>query len=149
MTEQRHFIDVTEKEREGARESRSSSSSTTTTTMAHGAGRVLIDPQDLEAIRTGYYEILGPLNSVKARIIEAAFMNGVEASAILDALEQTALARRPSHAYLCAILRRYMTFGIRTAEAAQQDRDEYAARREAANRERAAWYADPADNMPF
>jgi hypothetical protein len=123
--------------------------SSSTTTIDTEPGVLLLHPVDMEAIRTGYVDILGPINAIKARAIEAAINSGLDASAILDALEQTALAARPSHAYLCAILRRYITQGIRTAADAEADREAYAARREAANRERAAWYADPSDDMPW
>ena len=128
--------------------SSSSSSTTTTTTVAHAPGRVL-DPQDYEAIRTGYVDIIGPLNAIKAQDIEAAIQCGLDAGAVLDAIEQTGLARRPSHAYLRAILRRYAQFGIYTRDLAELDREKFAARREAANAERASWYADPQDAMPW
>ena len=128
---------VTSKQQEGR-------SSSTTTTVAHGARRVL-DPQDYEAIRTGYLEVLGPLNSIKAHDIERAIAFGLDASAILDAIYQTAMANRPTHAYLRAILNRYITEGIYTEADAERDRRDYAARREAANRERASWYSDPVE----
>lgn len=108
-----------------------------------------MNPIDLEAIRTGYVDVLGQLNAYKAQDIERAIAFGLDASAILDALEQTALAPRPSHAYFRAILGRYISQDIKTAQDAERDRDKFRARREAANRERAAWYADPADNMPW
>ena len=152
MTEQQIHSDnrVTERERAaGSSSSTTTTTTSTTTTYNTEPGVFRVNPIDLEAIRSGYVDILGPINSIKARAIEAAIAHGLDASAILDALEQTALAARPSHAYLCAILRRYITQGIRTAADAEADRAEYAARREAANRERAAWYADPADAMPW
>ena len=151
MTEQRTQRDFSETEQQKARSSRSSSTTTTGTTTTYHTepGVSRIDPWDLEAIREAYTDLLGPLNSFKAQIIEAAMQNGMTAGAILDAIRQTAFAPRPSHAYLTAIIRRYITYGIHTAEEAEADRQEYAMRREAANRERAAWYKDPRDNMPW
>lgn len=137
---------VTRDRQLGGQQNATRSSSTTTT--AHGAGRTL-NPVDLEAIRSGYVDILGQLNAIKARDIERAITCGLEASAILDALEQVALAPRPSHAYFRAVLGRYISQGIFTGQDAERDREEFRARREAANRERAAWYADPADSMPW
>jgi len=127
-------------------------SSTTTlllSTMSHGTGRVL-DPQDMEAIRTGYIDIFGVLNGYRARDIEWAIEHGVTASGIIDAMEQTAFARRPTHQYFKAILRRYVTQGIYTAEDAERDRERWRLQREAANRETwGSWYKDPADDFPF
>lgn len=124
-------------------------SSSSTTTMAHEARRS-IDPQDLEAIRTGYVDVLGPLNIYKARDIETAFECGLQASAILDAIYQTALAARPTHAYLRAVLRRYASHGIYTEADAEADREEYRIKREAAYRDqRATWYRDPENDFPF
>ena len=130
---------------------RSSSSSTAiySSSTVHGAGHVLT-PWDMEAIREGYVDILGSLNAIKARDIEAAISCGLDAGAILDALEQTALATRPSHAYFRTIIRRYMAEGIHTANEAEEAREIFRAKREAANRERwNAWYKDPADDFPF
>lgn len=149
MTQYRTESDFTETVIQQRADSSSSSSTTTTTTMNNGAGRVLF-PQDYEAIRTGYVDVLGQLNGFKARDIEWAINNGLEASAILDALEVTAMAKRPTHYYFRAILHRYATFGIHTAEDAERDREAWAARREAANRESwGAWYKDPAEDMPW
>lgn len=97
-----------------------------------------------------YVDVLGPLNRIKARDIEAAIANGVQTSAIIDALDETALAARPSHQYLRAILRRYVSFGIYTAEDAEKDREQFRAQREASNREKwGAWYKNPEDEFPF
>lgn len=140
MTEARLHRDFRETES-------SSRSSSTTTTVAHGARRVEITPMDYEAIRTCYVDVLGAMNGVKARDIEAAIDGGLDASAILDALEETALAPRPSHYYLRAILRRYMAQGICTRAQAEQERQAFRARREAADQEAGgAWYKNPALN---
>jgi DNA replication protein DnaD len=99
---------------------------------------------DLEQIRQMYVDVLGPLNAIKAQGIERAMKQEIEPSAILDALEQTALAPRPSHAYLMAILRRYAAAGIHTADEAEADRQRFAIERAAASRERSTWYDAPA-----
>ena len=147
MTQSRTDTNFTETDREREAGSRTRSSSTTTT--AHATGHIL-SPLDYEAIRTMYVDVLGPLNRIKARDIEVAIANGLQASAILDALYETALAARPSHQYMRAILRRYVSFGIYTAEDAEKDREQFRAQREASNREKwGAWYKDPTDDMPF
>lgn len=102
---------------------------------------------DLERVASAYVEILGPLNAVKAKILEQAMSKGMDAGAIIDAIEQTALAPRPSHNYLSAVLRRYMAQGITSAEAAAADRQRFAARRAAAS-DVGAWYSRPAAANP-
>jgi hypothetical protein len=99
---------------------------------------------DLEQIRQMYVDVLGPLNAIKARDIEQAIGAGLTASAILDAIEQTALAPRPAHAYLRAVLRRYVAEHVTTAEEAERTREAYRAQRAAAGRERSTWYDAPA-----
>lgn len=89
--------------------------------LPHGAGRVP-DPAELEQIRIAYNSVLGELNCVKARIIEQAMEYAVEPSAIIDAIEQTALAPRPSFYYFRAILTRYMNEHIHTAADAEHER---------------------------
>lgn len=121
---------------------------TTSSSIAHGARRVQPSPMDLEQIRTMYVDVLGALNAIKARDIEQAMNGGVTTSAILDALEQTALAPRPTHAYLRAVLRRYVAEGVTTAEEAERSREAYRAQRAAAGRERSAWYDAPAPARP-
>lgn len=142
MTEQRTKIDRVQKNHQQAGSS--------TTTIHTDPGVFCLPPQDLEAIRTYYNSILGPLNMAKAAVIERAIQAGVTASAILDALEQTALAPRPSHAYLTAILRRYMAEGITTAEEAEAQRFQRRHEREMARVEREhTWYMSPADELEF
>ena len=121
----------------------------TSTTIDTEPG-VFLSPMDMEAIRQTYNDILGTLNFIKARDIEWAIRSGLKAGAILDAIEQTAMAHRPSHPYLVAILERYISYGIHTREDAERDRIAHKARRDAANRERwNAWYKNPEDDMPW
>ena len=141
----------TERETERQRSSSSSTTSTSTTTSSyHTEPGVFLADEDLEAIRTAYNGVLGALNYVTARDIEWAIRNGLQASAILDAIDQTALAPRPSHYYLRAILRRYVTERITTAEAAEDQRHRRRAERDQANAETwGAWYRDPSANLPW
>lgn len=140
MTANRKSADNTKTEQATS----STRSSTTTATTAHGPGR--ITAQDFEAIRTSYLDILGPLNAAKARDIEIAIENGLDASAILDALDCTAMAARPTHYYLRAILRRYATDRIFTAEDAERDRMRFRAERDQARQETwGTWYRNPED----
>lgn len=150
MTQRQTQYDQKETEREERRRSiDTTSSAILVSSLPHGAGRVL-NPIDMEAIRTGYVDALGPINAYKARDVEWAIENGLEASAILDALEQTSMAARPTHYYFRAILRRYVTEGIHDARAAEAAREEFRAQREAARRETwGAWYHDPDHNMPW
>lgn len=143
MTEQRTKIDRVQKNHQQA-------GSSSTTTIHTDPGVFYLSPQDMETIRQYYSSILGPLNMVKAAAIERAIGAGLTASAILDALEQTALAPRPSHAYLTAILQRYMAEGITTAEEAEQQRFQRRHEREMARVEREHnWYMTPADELEF
>lgn len=118
----------------------------TSTSIAHGAGRVQPTATEMEEIRQGYVDAIGPINATKARDIETAMEAGVQASAILDAIEQTGLAPRPSHYYLRAILRRYAAEGITTTEDAERSRGDFRTRRAAAGRDRAEWWQNPALN---
>lgn len=128
---------------------RQTAATTTSSSIAHGTGRT-IPPIDLEAIRTAYIDVLGALNAFKARDIEYGLENGLDASAILDALDQTAMAARPTHYYLRAIIRRYVNEGIHTAEEAEQSREEFRALREQAKRETwGTWYRNPEDDYPW
>lgn len=115
MTRQRQE----EEKKQTASKQPESSRSSSTTTYHTDPG---VSLQDLEVIRQQYEKLLGPLNAVKAYDIERAFQNGLKTSAILDALEQTAMAPRPTHYYFRAIIVRYMQEGITTEEAAEKQR---------------------------
>lgn len=123
-------------------------STTTSTTTRDTEPGVFCGPDDLETIRETYAGVLGGLNLVKARDIEQALTKGVQPSAILDAIEQTALAPRPSHAYLRAILRRYAAEGITTQAAAAADRERRRWKIETyKEQQRIAWYNPPAEDL--
>ena len=140
---------VTEKQ---ARTTAACSATSSSTTTATQPGVFWLAPHELEQIRQAYAGLLGDLNLYKAQVIEEAVKNGVEASAILDAIEQTAYAPRPSHAYFSAILRRYIASQITTAKKAEDERQERLRRRWKANRgDWSAWYDRPEDldELPF
>ena len=120
----------------------------TTTTTTNTEPGVLADPHDLELIRQAYLEILGPINVVKANIIERALMNGVKPDAILNAITETGMAPRPSHAYLSAILTRYMMMGITDMAAIEAERAEREQARREANASKWSWYSDP-EEIPY
>ena len=148
MTADRTVRDNTKTaERQGSSISNSGSSSTTT--MHTDPGVSWLSPYEMETIREVYEDVLGPINTYKAQAIGKAIACGLTLDAIIDAIEQTAMAARPTHAYLAAILRRYATYGLTTRAAAERDREDFAARREAANRERATWYRSTDDDMPW
>lgn len=106
------------------REGPSKKNTSSTSTIANTHPGVFLEPFEWEQIRQGYEMLLGALNAYRARDIEIAVENHLEVSAILDALEQTALAPRPSHSYLRAILMRYTREGIYTADRAEAQREE-------------------------
>ena len=79
-----------------------------------------------------------------AGVIERAINNGLQTSAILDAIEETAMAPRPSHYYFRAIVVRYMQEGILTQEQAEAQRYKRRHERQMARmRQEAAWYNNP------
>ena len=104
-----------------------------------------VSAHDLEVIRQHYEGVLRCyLNNVTAGDIERAIQAGLQTSAILDALDETAMAPRPSHHYFRAILLRYMREGITTREKAEQQRWLRKHEREMARMCREnAWYSSP------
>lgn len=146
MNAQRQYID-TEKQSQDSQTVDQNSLSSSTTTIDTDPG-VFEREMGLEKIARAYENVLGPLNMYKARVIEDALKAGLDAGAVLDAIEQTAMAPRPSHPYLAAILRRYAAQGVTTAEAALADRQRFAVRRSAAGREGSAWFSSPERKNP-
>ena len=149
MTYSEHHTDnkVTEnpaaENRASEKSTGSSSSSSTTYNTEPG---VFLDPMEYEMIRQTYTRLLGVLNAYKAQDIERAINRYVQTSAIIDALEQTALAPRPSHAYFRAILMRYADHCILTREQAEEERKERRRQRYLAKRQQySSWYDSPID----
>ena len=124
---------------------------TTTSTyyyLPHGARRVL-NPDELEQIRIAYNGVLGELNSVKARIIEFALTWGLDYTAIIDAIEQTALAPHPTHYYFQAIVNRYMNDRLITAKDAERDRYIRREKQRKEKWERDEWFEHRKDELPY
>lgn len=96
-------------------------SSSTTTTYHTDPGVFTANPQDLEVIRTAYNGTIGPLTAPIAHFIEKCISAGMEPAVIVDAIERTGWARRPSPFYLRAILQRYLREQIRTMEDVEGD----------------------------
>ena len=150
MKAPRQYVDLTETvrdsqtERQHIHSNEQQETTSSSTTTYHTEPGVLCTPMELEQIRTLYEDVIGRLNVVKAQDIEEALKAGVKAEAVLDALEQTALAPRPSHYYLRAILRRYTEKGIHTVWDAERERHIRRSLQTYAREERDAWYK-PAD----
>lgn len=144
MTTQRQDKELKQTERRS--DTSTSGSSTSSTTTYHTVPGV--SAHDLEEIRQTYEGVVKCyLNNVTARDIERAIEGGLEASAIMDALYQTAMAPRPSHYYFRAILKRYMAEGITSRQKAEEQRWK---RKHDMEISRAgqlrAWYTNPALN---
>lgn len=119
-------------------------SSSTTSSSLHTNPGVLLAPADMETIRIAYESVLGLLNSVRAHDIEWALGCGLKLSAILDAIDQTAMARNPSHFYLRAILQRYVKDEIFTREIAAKRRRYRSDMRKLHSEDRwSSWYGSP------
>lgn len=98
------------------------STSTSTTSMTTEPG-VCIPPEDLSAIRDAYIMAINmPMTASIAHEIEAALKDGMETCCILDAIQQTGNAPRPSPYYLRAILQRWRRDGILTADKLAADK---------------------------
>lgn len=110
-------------------ETTTASSSSNTTTIPTRPGVCLLNPQDLEDIRISYKSSLGmELTATVAAYIERCLRAGMQAEVVVDAIERTGWARRPSPFYLRAILRRYLEWSIFTMEDVlddQADREDF------------------------
>lgn len=129
-----------------SRSSSSSCSCSSTTTTVYTEPGVSKNPlalqEDLHAIAQEYNNILGPMNMQIARFIERLLHDGMAANVILDALQETAWARRPSPQYFRAICARYYDRGILTMGALLHDRDEWE------NKRKPWWNVDDPE-LPF
>ena len=140
--EQTNYKKVTEQQ---ASTPELASSTTTTSSSTHTAGRVSdLSAMDLEAIRLKYVDVLGGLNSVKAKCIDDALMNGCQPDVIIDAIEQAAMAARPSHYYFAKVLQRYVNEGLFTLADVERDRAARRLRRQEILQKRYVdWFIDP------
>ena len=72
--------------------------------IAHGAGRVPLSPDQTERIRDAYTDNIGPMTGAVARMIETAIDHGLTVKEVIEAIEETGFAPRPSPWYLKKIL---------------------------------------------
>lgn len=118
------------------------SSSSTTTTKPRS--RACCTPHDLEVLRDAYETNVGLLTGVVQMTITNALEMGMELAVILDAINTTAWASRPSARYFAAILRRYQAAGIMTMDDVIRDNDQHEQRIQTYKRRRSArWYDEP------
>lgn len=89
-----------------------STTSSSSSSMSHGAGRVL-NPDELESIRQAYVTNIGPLKAPIAHYLENCLQT-METALVINAIEETGWASRPSPQYLRAILERYKREGLDT-----------------------------------
>lgn len=126
--------------------SRSSNRITSTTTTGDTRPGVFSNPLEAEntlhVIGMEYNNILGPMNMQIARYIEQLLREGMEPEVILDALQSTAWARRPSPQYFRAICARYRERGIMTMGAVLHDQDEWESRQK-------PWWIVQEPPLPF
>lgn len=122
MTQYSRKIDNNTTKSSSSKETAAGSSSSTITTIHTQPGVCLFNPQDLEAIRIAYKGCVGQeLTATVAGYIEKCMAAGMHADVVLDAIERTGWARRPSPFYLRAILRRYLEWSIFTMEDVRED----------------------------
>lgn len=124
--------------------SRGSTSTSTSTTTTETRSRACSSDRDLMAIMEAYEQFIGPMNGAIQRIIGIALGAGMQAAVVLEAINTTAWAPRPSARYLAAILRRYQAQGISTIEDVMRDNDRFEQRVNSLKRRRdARWYDEP------
>lgn len=113
------------------------SSTASSSTSSSSTSSVYTDPgvsQDYQAIKEGYCSAIGPLTAPVAWYLEGLMNDGMAPEVILNAIQETGWARRPSPQYLRAILERYRLHGIKTIPQLLHDQDEFA--------EQKQWFED-------
>ena len=105
----------------------SSSSTSSTTTSAYTLPGV---SWDLAAIKESYNQVLGEMKAAVAWYIEKLLADGMEPEVVLNALQETAWARRPSPQYFRAICERYRFSGLKTMAQVLHDQQEHAQAKE-------------------
>lgn len=130
-------------------DSRSITGTSTSTTIAPEPG-VFCSPEDLDTIREYYTDSIGPLTGAIAYYIEGKIRRGMQPGVILDAINQTGWARRPSPHYLKAILDRLEMEGVKTVQQLDVNKMRRDRERDEANaRQWRKWYRDPEEDLPF
>ena len=101
------------------------STSTSTTSSIATEPCVCISPEALEAIREAYVACVGFMTASIAHEIEAAIKDGMFPEVVIDAIQQTGNAPRPSPYYLRTILRRCRRDGILNADQLAADKEKH------------------------
>ena len=117
--------------------SRTTSSTASSSRSSSSTSSVYTEPgvsQDYMAIKEGYCAAIGPLTAPVAWYLEGLIGDGMSPDVILNAIQETGWARRPSPQYLRAILERYKAHGIYTIPQLLHDQEEFA--------ENKQWYED-------
>lgn len=81
---------------------------------------------ELMQLKMAYCRCIGDLNATVAWYLENLINDGMEVPVILNAINETAWARRPSPYYMKCILERYKRDGIFTAHDLKLDQIDYA-----------------------
>lgn len=101
-------------------------STTSTTSSISTEPGVCISSEALDIIREAYIVHVGmPMTAAIAHEIEAALHDSMQPDVVLDAIQQTGSAPRPSPYYLRAILRRWRRDGIRNADQLAADKNKH------------------------
>ncbi|MDO4357193.1 MAG: hypothetical protein Q4E13_11855 [Clostridia bacterium] len=107
----------------------------------------LLTIEEQSAIEEAYYDALGErIPAIVCREVLRSLRMGMQIEVILSAMNDTALARRPTARYLLAILRRYQLSDILTADDLARDRAIHERHMEA---ERNRWRRADADEDPW
>ncbi len=105
----------------------SSNSSITSSSSTSSIYTVPGVQEDYQAIKEGYLSCIGDLKASVAWYIEGLISWGMEADVILNAIQETGWARKPSPHYMRAILERYKANGIKTMVQLLHDQEEHEA----------------------
>ena len=118
------------------------SSNTNTTTTYHTQPGVSWNDDKLEAIARKYEEIMGyAINGTIGHYLRRCMIAGMDAYVVLDAIERTGWARKPSPYYLRAILERYLRDDILTQDDVMaDDRDRYVYRKQKKLEKETGWF---------
>lgn len=85
---------------------------------------------DLQVFKESWNRTIGPMNAAIAFFVEAMMAEGMEMGVLLNALQETSWARRPSPQYFRAIVNRYRASGLHTMEQVLLDQQEHEKQRE-------------------
>ena len=104
----------------------SSMNTSSTSTTASTEPGVLYNENDLLSIKQAYNDCIGDLKAAVAWYLEGLIKWGMEPEVILNAINETGWAKRPSPQYMRAILERYKAHGIKSMPHLLHDQEEFA-----------------------